>query len=93
MGAVSRVYKAVIFSAKEKQQPVFGNILTFVRVEPSGEVVMTFKKDKEYEVRGEPWHDLAGTAELGFPLHVLETSPSAQWAKIEYEAWTSRPRL
>jgi len=92
MGAVSRVYKSVMFTANQKQHPAFHDLLTFVRVESTGEVVMTIRRDRDFEVRGKPWSPLTSPEIPNLPFAVLGTSFTNQTAVIEYEAWTSRPR-
>jgi hypothetical protein len=92
MGNISRVFKSVTFSPIHKQDPAFRDTLTFVRVEPSGEVVMTFTVDGKYEIRGKPGEVLSSVEMQHLPLNVWQTSYQNQTADIEYEAWTSRKK-
>ena len=87
-GVVTRVYKAISFSAQQPSNPKYF-ALTFVRVDADGTVHMKFKVDngKVYDVHGVLWQPLAGEGLPLLDLVVVASSVQSQTASIEYRAY------
>ena len=100
-GKVVRVFRAAVFSTGSPHNRAFQDLLTFVRVDRSGDVIMTMHaphgKDVEIHAgKGALFTDRPGgigestSREIG--LRVRDSSFHEQTATIEYEAWSADPQ-
>jgi len=91
-GKVTRVYRAVHISRDTQENRALGELIIFVRVEPTGELVFkTNISGRVSENRAMPFTQiqLQGIASIPMEPRVLTTSFEGQWAEIEYRAWSS----
>jgi hypothetical protein len=100
-GKVVRVFRAVAFSASSPRNRAFRELLTFVRVENTGDVVMKLRgpQGRDIEIRaqrGALFSDRVGgvgeSASKEIGLRVRDCSYAEQSATIEYEAWSADAR-